>query len=83
MGSGQNFPHSTYLPQTAEGSLPKPLCTNPRINDLEGGGGLGATLVEGISKPIYLIQGFYPHPEVLLWQISDSNLIISAIEYRR
>ena len=79
--SRQNTPRSACFPQTPEAPFPKVLCTNPRVNDLEGGS--GATLVEGVSKVIYLIQGFYPQPEVLLWQIMYGDLVIFGIEYRR
>ena len=81
MGSGQDPSRSACLSQRAEGPSPKLLCTNPRVNDLEVGS--GRTLAKGISKLIYLIQGFYPHPEVLLWQIVYGNLVIFGIEYRR
>ena len=81
MGSGQNSSRSARLSQSAESPSPKQFRTDPRADDLEWGS--EATLVEGISKLIYLIQGFYPHPEVLLWQIMYGNLVIFGIEYRR
>ena len=78
MELGRNSPRPARLSQGAQSISKKLLVTNLGIDDLEKS---QMELPEGGSKLRYLIQEFYPYPEVRFSQSLHGKLVVLDIKY--
>jgi hypothetical protein len=80
MGFWEDSPRSACLSQGAQGPFPKLFVTDLGIDDL---GKSQMEVLEGRSELRYLIQSFYPRPEIGFLQLLDRKLVVLRIEYGR
>ena len=73
MGFWEDSPRSACLSQGTQGPSPELLVTDLGIDDL---GKSQMELLEGRSELRYLIQPFYPRPEIRFLQLPHSKPVV-------